>query len=921
MISDVPVRLRGRDEECSTLDGLIAAVRGGESRTLVLTGEAGVGKSALLEYVAASATGMRALRAVGVESEMELPFAALHQLCAPLVDRLDRLPSPQGEALEVVFGLSGGAPPDPFLVGLAVLSLLSEAGEESPLLAIVDDARWLDQASALTLAFVARRLLAEPVGLVFAAREPAEELRGLPELRVQGLRNEDARALLGSVVRFLVDDSVRERIVAETRGNPLALLELPRGLNAAQLAVGFGLLGTQALSGRIEESFLRRLGALPEQTRLFMLIAAAEPVGDPLLVWRAAEQLGISGSAGAAAESDGLLTISDRVVFRHPLVRSAVYRAGDVQERRNVHLALAEVTDGRLDPDRRAWHLAAAAAGPDEEVASELERSAGRAQSRGGFAAAAAFLERSVALTRDPARRTERALAASQANLQAGAIDAAWRLVATAEAGALDALQRARVDLVRARLAFVSRHGSDAPPLLLKAARRLEPLEIGLARETYLDALWAAQFAGRPGSGGGAVEVAQAALAAPIPSGSSRACDLLLEGLARQFIDGYAAGVPMLKQAVSAFRRQEISVEEELRWLWLAGHAAVVLWDDDSWAELAARHMELGRETGALAVLPIALSARIAAHTFAGELLAASQLIDEMQAVTDAIGGQLPPYGPLLVAAWRGRDAQASGLIEQALRDASERGEGQGVAAARYSRALLYNGLGRYEEAVTAATLASEQRDATAFSNMALVELTLAAAHTGETSRAADALGRVSEMARASGSDWALGVAARSHAIMSEGNVAEHQHREAIDRLGRTRLRPELARAHLFYGEWLRREGRRVDARAHLRTAHEMLTEIGMEAFAERARIELAATGEKVRKRTVETRDELTAQELQIARMAADGLSNPEIGARLFISPRTVEWHLRKVFGKLGISSRRELLGALGSGHMEPAST
>ena len=903
--------LRGRRSECRSLNRLLAGVRSGHSEVLVLRGEAGVGKTALLEYLIEAAADLRVVRATGVESEMELAYAGLHQLCAPMLEQRDRLPAPQRDALQIVFGLSEGPAPDRFLVALAVLSLLSEVAEERPLLCVVDDAQWLDRASAQVLGFVARRLFAEPVGLVFAAREPGAEFRGLRELDVQGLRDSDARELLRSVVRGPLDERIREQIIAETRGNPLALLELPRGRSPAELAGGLGLLGAGTLSGRIEGSFVRRLDALPDETRLLMVIAAAEPVGDSALLWRAATQLGLTGEAAAPAASVGLLEIGDRVRFHHPLVRSAVYRAASLPERQRVHGALADATDPGSDADRRAWHRSQATPGTDEDVAVELERSADRAQARGGIAAAAAFLEKAAGLTPDPARRAPRSLAAAQAKHLAGASDAALTLLAVARAGPLDELGCARVDLLRAQIAYSQSRGRDAPPLLLQAAKRLEPVDPGLARETYLDALWAAQFAGRLGSGGGAVEVAQAALAAPIPSGSSRACDLLLEGLARQFIDGYAAGVPMLKQAVSAFRRQEVSVEEELRWLWLAGHAAVVLWDDESWTELAARHMELGRAAGALAVLPIALSSRICAHTFAGELLAASQLIDEMRTVTDAIGGQLPPYGPLLVAAWRGREAQASGLIDEALRDATERGEGQGVAAAQYSRALLYNGLGRYEEAMTAATLASEHRDAAAFSNMALVELTLVAARTGETKRAADALARVSEMARASGSDWARGVEARSRAMMGEGNVAEHLYREAIERLGRTRLRAELARAHLLYGEWLRRENRRVDARAQLHTAHALLTEIGMEAFAERARIELAATGEKVRKRTVETRDELTAQELQIARMALDGLSNPEIGTRLFISPRTVKYHLRKVFTKLEITSRQELKMAL----------
>jgi hypothetical protein len=484
----VPESLRGRADERAVLDGLLADVRQGESRSLILRGEAGIGKTALLEYVVAAAPDLRIARAVGVEWEMELAFAGLHQLCAPMLDRLGRLPAPQRQALEIVFGLRAGAPPDRFLVGLAVLGLLSEVAEERPLLCVVDDAQWLDHASALTLGFVVRRLLAEPVGIVFAAREPGEELQHVPDLEVHGLRNGDARALLGSAVQFMLDERVRDRIVAETRGNPLALLELPRGMTATQLAGGFGVPAADAVPDRIEESFVRRLEPLTDDTRVLLLAASAEPVGDPLLLWRAAERLGIDPEAATGAADDGLLVIGERVMFRHPLVRSAMYRSAAAEERRAVHLALAEATDREADPDRRAWHLAAATAGPDEAVAVELERSAGRAQARGGMAAAAAFLQHAVVLTGDSGRRTDRALAAAEAGLQAGVFDLAHGMLATAAVGPLDELQRARLDLLRAEAAYSESHGSEAPALLLRAAKTLEPLDPRLARETYLDA-------------------------------------------------------------------------------------------------------------------------------------------------------------------------------------------------------------------------------------------------------------------------------------------------------------------------------------------------------------------------------------------------------------------------------------------------
>jgi DNA-binding CsgD family transcriptional regulator len=776
---------------------------------------------------------------------------------------------------------------------------------------VVDDAQWLDLASAQALGFVARRLLAESVLLLFAAREPSEELHGLPELVVEGLLDRDAHELLDSAVGGPLDERVREQIVAETRGNPLALLELPRGLSPAELAGGFGIPAALPLPGMIEESFLRRLEALPGETRLLLLLAAAEPVGDPTLLSLAAERLGLSVEAGEDAQRAGLLEVGSRVRFRHPLVRSAAYRAASRADRQRVHAALADVTDPQLDPDRRAWHRAQAAAEPDEAVAADLERSAGRAQARGGLAAAAAFLERSVRLTPDPKRRALRALTAAQAKHLAGAPDAAVGLLATAEAGPLDELGRARVDMLRAQIAFASSRGSDAPPLLLRAATRLEPLDAELARDTYLEALSAAEFAGSLAHGSGVLDVAQATRAAPPAPSAPRASDLLLDGLTTRFTQGYAAAAPMLKQALNAYRSADIPREEELRWIWLPCRTAVDLWDDEAWDVLASRHVELAREAGALAALPLALSMRMSVHTYTGGLAAASTLIEELQAATEATGTQLPPYGALLLAAWHGREPEASELIEATITDVLPRGEALGLAAAHWASAVLYNGLGRYEDALVGAEHATEHPEDLPFFNWGLVELIEAAARSGGIERAADTLERLSEMTRASGTDWALGIEARSRALLSEGDTAERLHREAIDRLSRTRMRVPLARAHLVYGEWLRRERRRLEAREHLHIAHEMFAPMGVEAFAQRAERELLATGERARKRTLETREDLTAQEIQVARLARDGLSNPEIGERLFISPRTVEYHLHKVFTKLNISSRNALDGVL----------
>src|SRR3954452_4168007 len=906
-----PTSLRGREDELRTLDQLLGAVRGGESRALVLRGEPGIGKTALLEHAVEAAPEFRVARAGGVEAEMELAFAALQQLSAPMLDRLEHLPAPQRDALRVAFGLHSGDPPDRFLVGLAALSLFSEVADEQPLLCVVDDAQWLDKASAQALAFVARRLLAESIAVVFATRAQSQELAGLPELVVDGLREDDARALLGSVITGPLDERVRDRIVAETRGNPLALLELPRVRGTAELAGGFGLREALPLSGRIEDSFRRRLDVLPPETQRLLLVAAAEPVREPALLWRAGGRLGIGVGAAAAARSDGLLAVGARVSFRHPLVRSAVYRAAAPEDRRAVHQALAEATDPEADPDRRAWHRAYAAPGFDEDVAAELERSAGRARARGGIAAAAAFLTRATELTPEPARRGERALAAARDLHLAGAPDAALGLLATAEAGPLDELQRAQVEVLRAKIAFVVSRGRDAPPLLLEAAKRLEPLDLTLARETYLDAVWAAILVGRLADRGDVLEVAKAARAVPPVPDPPCAADLLLDGVALLLTDGYAAAGPLLKRAVGAFRSDDISREECLRWLWIAGNIARLMWDDEGWEAFSSRQLQLCRDAGALTALLPALNHRMGMHELAGELAAASSLLAEAETVAEATGSALAPYGALGLAGWGGRELDLSELIEANMNDLVARGQGGGLGVIDWATAVLYNGLGRYGEALAAAQQGAAYHHELLFSTWALVELIEAGVRSGKPDSAADALGRLCGTTRASGTVWALGIEAPPRALLSNDHAAERLSREAIERLARTRIRTELARAHLLYGEWLRRENRRMDAREQLRTAQEMFMEMGIEAFARRATRELEATGEHARKRTAETRDDLTPQEAQIARLARDGLSNPEIGAQLFISPRTVQYHLHKVFGKLDITSRVQLETAL----------
>jgi DNA-binding CsgD family transcriptional regulator len=899
--------LRGRAFECARLDRLLEDVRAAQSAVLVLRSDAGFGKTALLDYVAERAEGCRVLRAVGVESEMELPFAGLHQLCAPLLNGLDRLPPPQRDALGTAAGLSAGARPDRFLVGLAVLSLVSDAAEQQPLVLLVDDTQWLDQSSAQVLAFVARRLEAEPVGVMFAEREPGlGELAGLPELLLRGLSDADARELLASVISGPLDERVAERIIAETGGNPLALAELPRGLSPAELAGGFGLTAALPLPSRIEESFRQRMERLPDDSQRLLLLAACEPIGDPALLRRAADGLGIPIEAAAPAEADGLLEVGAWVRFRHPLLRSAVYRTASAEERRTVHRALAGATDPDVDPDRRAWHRAHAAAGPDEEVAEELERSASRARARGGLAAAAAFLERAATLTPDPAHRAARALTAAQTEHDAGAPDAALKLLTFAELGSLDELQHARLERLRAQLAFASQRGSDAPPLLLAAARRLEPLDAELARETYLEALGAAMFAGRLSGEGGMREVAQAARTAPPAPQPPRTIDLLLDGLAARFTDGHAAGLPLLRQALSAMCRNDERSEDDVHWLWLACRIAPDVWDDETWNQLAERQMRLARAAGALNVLPLAATYRAGVAVHAAEFDGAAALIDEADAITEATGNAPLMYTSLVLAAWRGRQREALELIEGSLDDAARRGEGRAITLAEYAAAVLHNGLGRYQAALAAAQRACEHDELGLF-GWALIELVEAAARSGEPEIAGIALEQLSERTRLSGSEWALGVEARSRALLSDGERAEELYVEAIERLGRCRIKVHVPRAQLIYGEWLRRENRRTDARLPLRAAHDAFATMGAEAFAERAARELLATGEHARKRTDDTRGQLTAQETHIARLAREGRSNPEIAAQLFISPRTVEYHLHKVFAKLAISSRNEL--------------
>ncbi len=899
--------LLGRRNECLTLTRLLETARSGSSGVLVVRGAAGVGKSALLEFALDSAFGFRVARAAGVESEMELAFAGLHQLCAPLLDGLPSLPAPQRGAIETAFGLSEGPQADVFLVGLAVLSLLSEATREEPLLCVIDDAHWLDRASLQALALASRRLEADSVAVLFAARDPNErnELVGFPELLLEGLSDTDAMQLLASLIKGRLDDKVAARIVAESQGNPLALLELPRTSRPADLAGGFALASVP-LSSRLEESFRRRAEHLPQETQRFLLLAAAEPVGDGAVLWRAAASLGISKDAAAPAEEDELLDVGALVRFRHPLVRSALYRASSAIQRRCIHAALAEATDPELDPDRRAWHRAHAAREPDESVAEELERSAGRARARGGHAAAAAFLERSTALTSDPVRRAERALAAAEAKHEAGAQSTALELVALAEAGPLDELQRARAERIRAKVAVVHQRGNDASRLLVSAASRLEALDAALSRETYLEALLVAIDSG---SRDNLLAVVQTIPLAP-SSRQPPATELLLTGYARLYLEGFPGGTDLLKEAMQALRSEPLAADTDPLVVRFAYRIAHSLWDDESAHVLSTRWVRLTRENGALTMLPYALTAQSEALLAAGDLAAAAATLEEARVIanaTNSVGtaGHLEQAGVQLVAT-HADERQAIEAIQAGLQEALRAGDEGMILQVEWASATLYNSLGRYKDAL-AATQRYCERHPLQGVGLVFTESIEGASRSGELEVARDTLERLCERTRLGGTDFALGMEARSCALTVEGSAAEEHYREAIDRLKGTRMKLQLARTHLVYGEWLRRQNRRSLAREQLRIAHELFDTMGAPSFAKRARAELLASGGRPPAARLRPSVDLTTQEALVARLASEGQTNQQIAAQLFLSPHTVDYHLRKVFRKLVINGRGEL--------------
>ena len=900
----------GRTRERERIDVMLARAQDGQSAVLVIRGEPGIGKTALLRYAARQASGMRTTEVEGVQAEMELPFAGIHRLCAPMLDKLGELAEPQRNALRVALGVSSGDAPARFLIAVAVLNLLSATAEERPLLCLVDDAQWLDAASVQALGFVARRLLAEPVAMVFSLREPTttRALDGLPQLSLVGLDEADASALLSRAVPGRLDDLVRDRIIAETGGNPLALVELSQRMSPSERAGGFAPPAARDLPSRLEEGYLQRLSGLPEATQRLMLLAAAEPLGDAALLWRAADRLSTDPSALVPATEAGLLEIDDRVRFHHPLVRSAVYRAASLDERRLVHDALAEVSDHEVAADRRAWHRALAAPAPDEAVAADLERCAGRAQSRGGAAASAALLERATALTPDPALQAARALAAAEASFQAGEFTATDRLLATAQSGPLEGFARARAALLRGHAALVSRYGNDGAPLLLDAAKQLEAFDVSLARRAYLTAWHAAVTANHLGGKSVLLEVCRAVRSLPALPPDPNPLDLVIEGFAVLVTDGHAVAMPILERAAKDIL--QLPVEDVVRWGVHVGGVPLAMWDDESVA-VYERQARVVREAGALGELPIHLQALALDRAWRGDLAGVRRLITEAESIATSTGNQVPPFALLRILALEGREAEARRLIEAIIQEGTVRGQGVAVMAAYWAAATLNNGLGRFEEAAAAAGQVVTNGILPWLSMWALFELVEAAARVGDTKVAQDALDELAATTQPADSCFSRGIEARCQALLADGGAAEASHREAIKQLDRAGIRIELARAHLLFGEWLRQKGRLGEARERLRAAKEMFAEIGMEAFAARAQGELVAAGAKLRKRPVEPREHLTPQEEQIARLARDGQTNAQIGAQLFLSPRTVEWHLHKVFGKLGIDSRSGLPAAL----------
>src|SRR6266851_4993782 len=901
-----------RLEERQALDRVLAAPRRRLSAALVVRGEPGVGKTSLLGYAAGSAAGFRVVRVAGVESELELGFAGLHRLLVSFLPAMAGLPPRLRNALGSAFGLTDGAPADRFAVGLAALSLLADAAAGSPLLCAVDDTQWLDQESLEVLAMVGRRVYAERIALIFGTRDAADGrplLEGIPDIRVGGLPEHDALELLGSSVDGPLDPHLARRIVRETQGSPMAIIELVSELTAAELS-GAGLLPEPLpLSRRLEAHFLRQVRAWPATTQTLLLVAAAEPSGDPRLITRAAARLGSPPAAAESAQAQGVIVMSPEARFRHPLIRSAVYGGASPADRRRAHQALAAEMNPERDADRRAVHLAAAAAGPDEAVAAELDRAAGRAQARGGHSAAGALLARAAQLTRDEDRWAERILAAAHAHLAGGA-PARARLLLEQTAEISDPFQQARMRRLQGLIRYALGQAQGTASILVDAARALQPFDARLARGTMLEALEAARVTGRfTATGESDLDVCRAARAMPLPPGSPPGvADLLLDGATALVLDGHAAAVPVLGPAIAGLLADPSDSADALLWLGIGCWAAGAVGDDTSLHELATRLEHRARDKGALVALSTGLLFLAMSELLDGSLAAVRAHFTERAEIMATVGRR-SDVGELVVLAWRGRETEARAAAAAVTRYATEHGHGWMLAFADYARAVLELGLGNYRAAFPSDP--GNYRDNPFLGIVGLPDLIEAASRCGERAVAAEATAEFAARALPGGTAIALGLLAVSRALLADDASAERLYQDAIGHLSHCRGNLRKARAHLLYGEWLRRQKRRLDARTQLHAAHEMFLRMGADAFAERARVELAATGERARKRTNDTRRDLTPQEAQIALLASRGATNGEIAGRLFLSASTVDYHLRKVFRKLELTSRRQLARAM----------
>jgi len=900
-------RFVNRETELEAVEGLLAAARGGSSAVLVLRGGPGVGKTMLLEHAIGRASGLRVGRVGGVDSEFDLPYAALHQLLAPFLEEIEALPGPQRDSLASTLGLIEVERSDRFLTALGVLTLLSNAAQDTGLLCAVDDAEWLDEASAQVLSFLARRLVSEGIAMLFtfgAAHPTSVALAPFRELNFEGLSQVASRELLDREVEGTLDSGVRDRLVIEAEGNPLALIELAQLLTAEQLAGLAPLPKALPLGDRLEQGLMRNVRGLSSDARSILVLVATERSGDPGLLRRAADGLGLSQTAIDDAES--VLRLGAQITFRHGFVRSAVYALASETTRRDAHLALAEAMDPDADEDRIAWHRAAASVDADETVAADLEASARKARDRGGQVAAAAVLELAAELTPDPSRRAARLLVAADADLAAGALSKADTLLSQLTPKLLDDEQRAEAQRLRGTLALARGDKGSSSTLLIEAARVLAPFDLRKARDTCLDALATAMFAGRLASDRGMREAVECARSMPEPT-QTTAADVLLDAFATLVDEGSAAAAPVLRRGVGL-----AGESGDLRATGPAFQAAFELWDDEALHTLAQRRVDLARGSGAFVALPNALNQLGAYEVLVGRFDAAEACFEEADEISAATGyaGILGKtgVGPLILAAWRGEDARTRALAEVCSRDGTARGFGTFVGFAQSALGVLELGLGRYHEAMIAVQDAGLDQ---ILVTRTLPDLVEAAVRCGEEQLATQAAGELAESTTASGTDWALGVLARSQALLVAGREAEGLYREAIGRLQRSRARTQLARARLVYGEWLRRERRRRDAREELRAASQLFESMGALAFADRAQSELAATGERVHRRTPETLELLTPQERRIATLVSEGAPNAEVAAQLFISSRTVEYHLAKIFRKLRISSRSELARSL----------